>query len=99
MKNPEIIIISESVFQSWAIDAGTYVMALALIAPGYFLNSSAMQWLGVIIFFVSLGGSSKKIATRMTIAEAKAKLAHLREVGPTGCECAVNPKRKTCANG
>jgi hypothetical protein len=71
----EIIILHETVLQSWLIDASTFVMFLALISIGVFLDSSAMQWIGAIIgFFTIVGRASRK---RLSFDEARKRIDEL----------------------
>lgn len=60
--------------QSWKRDSSTYVLALALFAPGYFSGSEAMTWVGAIIFFVAILGAAGRRTKRLTIAQARAEL-------------------------
>lgn len=41
-----VILITETTLQSWARDAGTLAMFIALIGIGVWLGSAAMQWVG-----------------------------------------------------
>ena len=71
MKN--VIVIHETVAKSWARDASTLALFVALIGIGVFLESTAMQWIGAIVGFVAIVGRASKTHNdaRMTIAEAR----------------------------
>jgi hypothetical protein len=76
MSKPEVIIVHETVLQSWLIDASTFAMFLALIGIGVFLDSNAMQWIGAIIgFFTIVGRASRK--QRLSVGEARKRLDEL----------------------
>lgn len=74
MKSPEIIIIRETWWESLLRDAGTFCLFMALIGIGVLLNSSAMQWVGAIVAFITIIISSAKMGSKMTVAEARQKL-------------------------
>lgn len=57
---PEIIILHETVLQSWLIDASTLALFVALIGIGVYLDSSAMQWAGAIIGFLTLASKANR---------------------------------------
>lgn len=71
-KVEHIIISHETFWQALRVDATTYALALALILPGHWLGSAAMEWVGFIVFFITL--TSKAIAERVTIDQARARL-------------------------
>lgn len=78
-KSPELIVIHETIAKSWMKDASTLALFLALIGIGVFLQSSAMQWIGAIIGFVTIlvTASGLKAKSRKTIAEARQYLDEL----------------------
>lgn len=76
-KKTEIMLVSETVAQSWAKDASTAALFLALIGTGWFLDSTALQWAGAFVGFTTLFMRSSGRVPRMTIAEARAKLDEL----------------------
>jgi hypothetical protein len=51
---PTVIIIRETVAESVTMDAGTFLMALALIGIGALLDSTAMEWTGATIFWLTV---------------------------------------------
>ena len=77
MSKPEIIILHETVLQSWLIDASTLAMFVALIGIGVFLDSSAMQWLGAIIGFLALTSRANSSKKRMSFDEARKRIDEL----------------------
>ena len=81
-EKPEVIIVHESITQSWATDASTYALFAALIGTGWLLDSQAMQWVGAIIGFVAIlaRGSARVNSCRCTIPEARAKLDRLEAI-------------------
>lgn len=70
------IIIHETVWKSYARDAGTFVMITAMIGLGVALDSSAMQWVGATFGFIAVlsRGMGALNVCRMTIPEARKKL-------------------------
>lgn len=71
-----IILMAETGSESWIKDASTFVLFAALIGLGVFLESSAMQWAGALVAFVTIaahGSGAKKKASK-TIAEARQML-------------------------
>lgn len=69
-----IILVHESSLQSWVRDASTFVLFGSLIGLGILTGSSALQWVGAIIGFITIGIRSSGRTHRMTIAEARQKL-------------------------
>lgn len=72
-KKTEIIVLHETVLQSYLIDSSTFLLFAALIGLGVYLDSSAMQWVGAIIGFFTMCGRINR-QSRLTIPEARAKL-------------------------
>lgn len=64
----EFIVISETIFKSWARDASTFALFAGLIGVGILAESSAMQWAGFFVAIVTLisraGGLKVKRMTR-----------------------------------
>lgn len=69
-----IVIVHETVLQSWARDAGTFALFAAMIGIGIAANSEAMQWIGAIMAFITVMIRSSGKVERLSIAEARAKL-------------------------
>ncbi len=69
-----IILITESAIQSWARDASTLVMFVALIGIGVWLDSSAMQWMGAVIGFITIATRASKLRQNLTIEQARRRL-------------------------
>lgn len=74
-----IILHSESVLDSWARDASTFALIAATIGLGWFLDSSAMQWLGAVVAFLTIcvRASGDRKAHTLTIPQARVKLDEL----------------------
>lgn len=73
IKQEHVVIIHETVVKSWLRDLSTFALFSAMIGVGWFLDSSAMQWMGAIIAFITIlaraTGLHKK--NRKNIAEAR----------------------------
>ena len=80
----QIIVIHETVLQSWARDIGTFAMFFALIGIGWLINSSAMQWAGAIIAFIAIVQRASGKVERLTIAGAREKLDELEHEAANG---------------
>lgn len=78
MKTKHMIIIhrSETIAESWARDASTFVLIAALIGLGVFLESPAMQWMGALIAFFVTAVKSAGLGKKRTfdVAGARAEL-------------------------
>jgi uncharacterized protein (AIM24 family) len=74
-----VVIIHETVLKSWLRDLSTFALFAALIGLGVFLNSSAMQWMGAIIAFLTVCGKASGLhkKNRKSIAEARQFLDEL----------------------
>lgn len=70
----EVIIVREGVVQSLIKDAGTFLMAVALIGIGAMFASTAMQWVGAVVFFTSVIALSVRDRVTMTVPEARKRL-------------------------
>lgn len=75
-KSIEVIIVHETVLQSWVRDASTAALFIVLVGTGALLDSSAMQWVGAAVGFgtvisrsISAGNNS-----RMTVDQARKRL-------------------------
>jgi hypothetical protein len=75
-KKTEVIVIHETVLQSWLIDASTFALFICLIGVGIFLDSNAMQWVGAVIGFLTMVGRFSRL-NRLTIEQARARLNEL----------------------
>lgn len=76
MPKTEVMIIHETVLQSYLIDTSTFIMFAALIGLGVYLDSAAMQWVGALIGFVTIAGRIARHG-RMTIEQARKRLDEL----------------------
>jgi len=72
----EIIILHETVLQSYLVDSSTFLLFAALIGLGVFLDSGSLQWIGGLMgIFTICARTSRR--NRLTIAEARARLDEL----------------------
>ncbi len=76
MADREVIIITESVRQSWLRDASSVAAFVALIGIGVVLDSNAMQWTGAILGFMTIIDRSVRLfrQNRFTLEEARKRL-------------------------
>lgn len=65
-----INIVHEGVVKSIISDLFTFAMGLSYIGVGVFLNSQVLQWIGAIMFFLSLYSRGSQSVKRMTAGEA-----------------------------
>lgn len=72
-----VIVLRETLAQSVWSDTVTVSTGFMFMLPGYFLGSSAMQWVGALIFFLSLLARASGKANRMTPDEA---IAHIQAI-------------------
>lgn len=70
---PDVIIIHETVAKSWFRDLSTFALFAGLIGIGWLMGSSAMQWMGAIIAFLTIAvkASGAQAKSRKSIAEAR----------------------------
>lgn len=73
----QILIISESIPQSLARDAGTFATFVSMIGIGWFIESEAMQWAGAILGFLTTISVATHYERIFTIVEARAELDRL----------------------
>lgn len=66
---PQVIILHETVLQSWLRDASTFALFVGLIGIGILLQSVAMQWIGAIIGMFCL--ATIKISKRLSFDGAR----------------------------
>lgn len=76
MSKPEVIIVHETVLQSWLIDASTLALFVALISIGVYLDSAAMQWVGAIVGFLAIPMKAVR-RNRLSFDEARKRLDEL----------------------
>lgn len=72
--NSTFIVIHETVLQSWLRDSSSFALFVGLIGIGILADSSAMQWAGFFVAFITCIGRALGSATRMTRDEAIAYL-------------------------
>lgn len=69
-KETHVIVLHETVLQSWARDAGSFAIIVGTIGVGVALDSSAMQWVGAVCAFLALIGRASGKTKRLTKYEA-----------------------------
>jgi hypothetical protein len=76
MSDRHIMIIHETVAQSWMRDASSVAGFVALIGIGVWLDSGAMQWTGAILGFLVIAGRMQRVwkDNRYTIEQARKRL-------------------------
>lgn len=80
----EIIILHETVAQSWFRDASTVAGFVALIGIGVYLESAALQWVGALLGFLTIINRMARLLkdNRFTIAQARARLDEIERGQP-----------------
>lgn len=75
-KKPEVIVLHESAGQGWLRDLSSVVCFVLLIGIGVLLDSSALQWVGALLGFLTIIARTMHIAkdSRMTTDEARKRL-------------------------
>lgn len=74
----EIIILQESIAQSFIRDFGSFMTFALLIGLGWLIGSFVMEWVGAILGMFSLGGRIVRLGKhRMSIDAARARLDEL----------------------
>lgn len=81
MEKPKIIILHETVAHSLIKDAGTVLACFAIMAPGWFLEITAMQWTGFVMFWVYVLSYAANKGNQMTPEQAKAFIESLEAKG------------------
>jgi hypothetical protein len=66
----QFIVITESIFQSWARDASTLALFVSLIGIGIALDSSALQWVGAFVGFTVIMARAAGKAKKLTKEQA-----------------------------
>lgn len=76
---PAVIVIRETWKESIISDTYTFLMAIAMMIPGYLLGIEALQWLGAAAFIITLLAMGVNSKTKMTITEAREFLDKLEQ--------------------
>ena len=83
MKNNEqiIMLVDDRLFKSLLSDACTVISFVAMIGIGVLLESSAMQWVGALMWMMAVIGKAALISSkqRYTISEARSELDKLED--------------------
>lgn len=82
----EIIILHETVRQSWLRDAGTFVVIVAVIGTGWLLGSEAMQWCGFVMLALSSIVRARTHRDRLTPQQAADRLHATYGVRASGAQ-------------
>lgn len=61
----------ETALESWKIDASTLVLGLAFVGIGWVIGSSALQWMGALVWIVFVFSQAVSKSQIMTISEAR----------------------------
>lgn len=72
----EVIILHETVLQSYLIDSSTFLLFLSLIGVGVYLDSTVLQFIGGLMGIVTISARSIR-QNRMTIEQARKRLDEL----------------------
>lgn len=74
-----VVIIRETLLKSIFRDVVSTAMAFALILPGVFVGSAAMQWAGFVAFLIIVGKWAKQLrgSYDMSIQDARKMLDEL----------------------
>jgi len=75
----KIILIRETSLQSWLHDASTFVLVVALVGIGIYLESTPLQWIGAIMAFITISvrAAGLKEKNSFTVDEARVRLEEL----------------------
>lgn len=60
-KTPLIILATETALLSWARDASSFVMAAAMTGVGRLLNIVPLEWIGAVLFMLTLVSSASAL--------------------------------------
>lgn len=73
LKPDMVVIIDDRLWKSIASDAVSTFILLATVGLGWFLDSTALQWIAGIIWFLGMIGKleGRKKQGKMTISEAR----------------------------
>ncbi len=75
----KVIVVRETVKESVISDTYTFRLAIAVMIPGYLLGIEALQWLGAIMFMITMLAMGVNSKTKMTISEAREFLDKLEQ--------------------
>lgn len=81
MTDTEVIIIRESLGESIAKDVASVAALTAAVSLGVWLESSAMQWIGGVLWIIAIVSRLLRLLKdkRMSIEDARAFLDELEE--------------------
>lgn len=75
----KVIVIRETLRESIISDTYSLMIAFGMMLPGYLLDIAALQWLGAVMFIITLLAMGFNSKTKMTIAEAREYLDKLEK--------------------
>jgi hypothetical protein len=75
----KVIVIRETLRESIISDTYSLMIAFGMMLPGYLLDINALQWLGAVMFIITLLAMGFNSKTKLTIAEAREYLDKLEE--------------------
>ena len=75
----KVIVIRETLRESIISDTYSLMIAFGMMLPGYLLDINALQWLGAVMFIITLPAMGFNSKTKMTIAEAREYLDKLEK--------------------
>lgn len=75
----KVIVIRETWKESIISDTYSYLIAISMMVPGYLLDINALQWLGAVMFIITLLAMGANSKVKMTVAEARDYLDKLEE--------------------
>ena len=71
IETPKVIILTESVAQSWARDAGTVAASLALLLPGWWVQSGWISAVGLFMLCAMVLKWARGTGRESTLEEAR----------------------------
>jgi hypothetical protein len=85
-KKREIIVVHETVSQSWKRDAGSLVAATLAVTPGYLLDIEALTWVGAAMFALSTVSAAERLVGdgEMSIEDARKRIDEIERLEADG---------------
>lgn len=76
MSETQYVIVRETLWKSFCSDLITVLSFVTMIGLGWLLQSSAMQWVGGLLFLISMAARISQEGKRMTADQA---IAHIQK--------------------
>jgi uncharacterized membrane protein len=73
----KVMMIHESTSTSWKRDASTWVLVVACLLPGWYLDMTMLSVVGIFVFAVVLFSKANGVSNDYTIEEAREFLDNL----------------------